>query len=321
MHLSLIGNRELLALAEELEARGEPYAVATVVRRQPPVSAHLGDKAIVRADGTLAGWIGGSCSQPVVRREAQEALRDGKPRLVRLQVTDDESLVAPLEGVKDVPMACPSGGEVEIFIEPQLRPPKLVAIGETPLIRALAEMAPVVGFGVDLVYGPDQLARLDLERIGRGDFVVVASAGRYDEDGVAAAIKSRAGYIALVASRKRAAAVHAYLKEAGVAEGELARVRNPAGLDLGAGTQEEIALAILAGVVKEYRSRAAPATDELVLPARPVLARDPVCGMEVEVATARHIFEYEGQTYYFCCPHCRAAFVKEPQAYLSPAGR
>jgi len=314
MHLSLMGNRGLLALVQELEEKGEPYAVATVVSRRPPVSAHLGDKAVIRADGTLAGWIGGSCSQPVVRREAQEALRDGKARLVRLKVTENED-AGLFDGVKEVPMACPSGGEVEIFIEPRLQPPQLVAIGETPLIRALAEMAPVVGFAVDVVDG-----KLEAAKIGAGAFVVIASAGHYDEEGVVAALKSRAGYIALVASRKRAAAVHAYLLEHGVIEAEWARVRNPAGLNLGAGTQEEIALSILAEMVQELRGRTLPVVEEAV-PPPPVLARDPVCGMEVEVATARHRHEHGGMTYYFCCPHCRAAFAKEPGAYLSPVGR
>jgi xanthine dehydrogenase accessory factor len=302
----LIGNRHLQALVQELEAKGEAYAVATVVSRRPPVSSHVGDKAVIRADGALVGWIGGSCSQPVVRREAQEALRDGKPRLVRLLVDAEESAA---EGVKAVPMACPSGGEVEIFIEPRLRSPRLVAIGETPLIRALAEMAPVVGFAVTTLDGVSQT-------IPAADFVVIASAGHYDEDGVAAALKSGAGYIALVASRKRAAAVFAYLRDAGVTEAELARVRNPAGLDLGPGTQEEIALSILAELVQVRHSLAAPVAD---LPPRPVLARDPVCGMDVEIATARHSYECEGQTYYFCCPHCRAAFIKEPAAYLTVA--
>jgi xanthine dehydrogenase accessory factor len=318
MHLSLIGNRTLLALVRELEDRGEPYAVATVVSRRPPVSSHLGDKAVIRADGTLVGWIGGSCSQPVVRREAQDAMREGKPRLVRLAVEADTASASE-PGVTRVPMACPSGGEVEIFIEPHVRRPVVVGIGETPVIRALAEMAPVVGFDAQVVDSPERLAQLDPAMIGPSAFVVVASAGHYDEDGVAAALRSRAGYIALVASRRRADAVRTYLREAGVTEADLARLRNPAGLDIHAGTQEEIALSILAEIVQEFRTRSGPAVEADALPAaRPALARDPVCGMLVEIAGARHTYEYEGQIYHFCCPHCRAAFVKEPAAHLNP---
>lgn len=332
MQLSLAGNRELLALAAELEGKGEPYAVATVVARRAPVSSHLGDKAVIRADGTLAGWIGGSCSQPVVRREALEAMQTGQPRLVRLQVTEEEAAAAGAAGVerpadqaaaaqapegeKRVAMACPSGGEVEIFIEPHLRRPRVLGIGETPVVRALAEMASVAGFEAEVLTGP----QLDPERVGPGDFVVVASAGHYDEDGVAAALRTRAGYVALVASRKRAAAVRAYLAEAGVPAEALGRVRNPAGLDIRAATQEEVAVSILAEIIQVNRTRPLTGGGEVVVAAKPALAKDPVCGMEVEVAAARHTYEYEGQTYYFCCPHCRAAFVKDPGAYLSPVG-
>jgi xanthine dehydrogenase accessory factor len=327
MHeLNALGNARLFAVARELEARGEPFAVATVVSRRPPVSARLGDKALIKADGSIVGWIGGSCAQPVVRREALAAIAAGAPRLVRLTTQDIGGLPA-WEGVTHVAMTCASGGEAEIYIEPIQQRPTLVAVGDTPLVHALAQLAPVVGFAVTLVTeGPAAsegtetqvaLAELRPERIRPGSFVVVATAGHYDEEALAKALASPARYIALVASRKRAATVMEFLRDRGLPDEALRRVKNPAGLDIKAATQEEIALSILAEMVQAYRTGMAAA--EPLPMAAPVLAVDPVCGMEVEVASARHRHEHDGTTYYFCCPHCKARFAKDPARYLTAA--
>jgi xanthine dehydrogenase accessory factor len=321
MHeLIAMGNARLLAVARELEERGEPFALATVVSRRPPVSARLGDKALIKADGTILGWIGGSCSQPVVRREALAAMAAGAPRLVRL-TTQELGERPALEGVTTVAMTCASGGEAEIYIEPYQQRPALVAVGDSPLVYALAQLAPVVGFAVTVVTerptesGVMGLSDLMPERIRPGSFVVIASAGHYDEEALTKALASPARYIALVASRKRAATVLGFLRDRGLPEGALQRIKNPAGLDIKAATQEEIALSILAEMVQEYRTTTAVSAE---LPmAAPVLAVDPVCGMEVEVATARHSHEHEGATYYFCCPHCKAKFAKDPLRYLA----
>lgn len=334
--MGLSGNGRLMAFVRELESRGEPYALATVVSRRPPVSAQLGDKAVIRADGSIVGWIGGSCSQPVVRREALASMAAGRPRLVRLTTAELEGL-PPLDGVTNVAMTCPSGGEAEIYIEPHLRRPTLVAVGETPLVRALAQMAPVVGFGVTVVAERSLmtleddgvsyvgLGELGEGHLGQGSFVVVASAGHYDEEALARALASPAPYVALVASRKRAGVVLQFLREHGLGEQTLARIRTPAGLDIKAATQEEIALSILAEVVREYRAglAAGVAAGEVAV-AVMATAVDPVCGMEVEIATARHQFGHEDVTYYFCCPHCQAKFAKDPARFLAagdvPAG-
>jgi xanthine dehydrogenase accessory factor len=308
MHeLNAMGNARLLALARELEERGEPFALATVVSRRPPVSARLGDKAVIKADGTIVGWIGGSCAQPVVRREALAAMVAGAPRLVRM-TTSEIGEIPALDGVINVPMTCASGGEAEVWIEPHQQRPVLVAVGETPLVQALAQLAPLVGFAATA-------AAQTPERLHPGSFVVVATAGHYDEEALTAALATPARYIALVASRKRAATVMAFLRGRGLPEAALARVRTPAGLDIGAATQEEIALSILAEIVREYRTGVAAADSPPI--AMPVLAVDPVCGMEVEVAAARHTHEHEGTHYYFCCPHCKADFAKDPARYLS----
>nr|PZN45973.1 MAG: hypothetical protein DIU70_00060 [Bacillota bacterium] len=355
----VFGPDRLRRLAEELERAGRPYAIATVVRRRPPVSAQVGDKAIITADGELVGWIGGSCSQPVVRRAAVEAIRTGQPRLLRL--TTEAAPAAGAEaadpGVTTVPMTCPSAGEVEIYIEPHLGRPRLVAVGATPVVRALGLLGPVVGFDVTLV--AEKVEELDLpvewaRRMPLSEFAaaefpdttffVVASAGHYDEEALLRALQTRSPYVALVASRRRAQAVMEVLRAHGLPEEELARIRTPAGLDIKARTQEEIALSVLAEIVAVYRQAVAPgsqaagvgaagagpgeagagtpgaAPGESGAPlATPALARDPVCGMEVEIASARHTAEYGGQTYYFCCPHCRHHFLKNPERYLAEA--
>ncbi len=342
----VFGKDRMRYLAEQLERAGRAYAIATVVRRRPPVSAQVGDKALITADGELVGWIGGSCSQPVVRRAAVAAIQSGQPRLLRL--TADAGALAEAgddDAVTTMPMTCPSGGEVEIYIEPHLLRPRLVAVGATPVVRALGLLAPVVGFDVTLVAEKVEELEQPVEWARRmtlaeyataafpdATFFVIASAGHYDEEALLRALQTRSPYVALVASRRRSQAVMEVLRAHELPEEQLQRIRTPAGLDLKARTQEEIALSVLAEIVSLYRqgvaadpaaaagSAGADADDDTSLPmAAPALARDPVCGMEVEIASARHTAEYGGQTYYFCCPHCRHSFLKNPERYLTEA--
>jgi len=154
-------------------------------------------------------------------------------------------------------------------------------------------------------------------------YVVIATHGAYDEDALELALGSDAAYVALVSSRRRAAAVGEYLHGAGVAPERLARLRAPAGLDLGASEPAEIALSIMAEIVQTRRRAAteapAPVAAE-VAPVEPASAIDPVCGMTVEIATARHVADYAGQRFYFCCPGCKRSFEQSPETYLARAG-
>src|SRR5262249_1636950 len=137
--------KELLALAAELSQRGEPFVLAMVVRREPSSSAQQGDTAIITADGTYHGWLGGSCTRPSVQREAARAPADGAPRLVSLSPEPDQR-----PGVIPVAMTCHSGGTVEIYIEPVLPAPRLVLFGATPVALALAQLGKAMGYGVDV---------------------------------------------------------------------------------------------------------------------------------------------------------------------------
>src|SRR5881296_2968452 len=138
---------ELLGLAADLEQRGEPFVLATVVRCEAPTSAKPGAKALIRADGTVSGWVGGACSEPVVVREALNALRDGRPRLVGLYGEGGRE-PGRTEGILDYAMTCHSGGTLEIYVEPYLPAPLLVLVGHGPVVEVLATLAGAAGYSV-----------------------------------------------------------------------------------------------------------------------------------------------------------------------------
>jgi xanthine dehydrogenase accessory factor len=299
----------------EVDVRGRPHALATVVRVDPPVSARVGDKAVITPDGRLNGWVGGACSEPIVVREALAALAEGKPRLVRItpaemQAAEAEGAAAAgAPGVVAAVSTCPSGGGLEVFVEPVGIASRLLVAGETPVARTLGQLAGVLGYEVHPVDGSG-VDRIGPDDAGPDDAVVVASMGHYDEEGLTAALRTRAGYIGLVASRRRAATVFAGLRERGASQADLERIANPAGLDLGPSTQEEIAVAVLAQVIKERHRRAA-------MPPPPVeQAIDPVCGMSVALAGASLHADHDGQRYWFCSEHCLHAFTRDPARYL-----
>jgi xanthine dehydrogenase accessory factor len=354
---------DLFGRAAELAAAGQPFAFATVVAVARPTSARPGAHGIVHPDGSIEGWVGGSCAQPVVVREALHALADGQPRLLRLSkdggsvqrergVDDRPTEVgggAPrrhppeVDGIIELVMTCHSGGTLEIYVEPNLPSPLLWVAGTTPIAGALVELATAAGFQVTLfdpiaeagafpkaahVRSDTNLVAVDPES---SPYVVVATQGQWDEEALAGALRRDARYVGLVASPTRAAAVRAWLREeTGLAEERLAALRAPAGLDLGAETPEEVALSILAELVQVRRGRAAfvaspgPATvagatvDPILVSPAPhdIVLLDPVCGMTVDGAHARHLAEHEGVVYTFCSLGCRTRFVKDPAAFL-----
>src|SRR5919198_4115608 len=311
--------KDLLLEAAELKQRDETFALATVVRCQRPASARPGAKALIYADGRLEGWVGGSCARPVVVREALRAMALGTPRLIRLRGRggptneDDENLI-------EYPMTCHSGGSLEIYVEPHLPAPRLIVVGDAPVARALVSLASFLGYYVTAVAldaterdFPDarrvvrQFDDVRLELDGRS-YLVLAGVGDYDEQALEQAVSADPAYIAVVASPRRAAALRAYLSDRGVPEAAVAKIKAPAGLDIGAVEPEEIALSIMAEIV-ELRRRSDPSSR--VPQAGPETAIDPVCGMSVEIAGARHVAEFGGEKLYFCCPACKRRFVQE----------
>ncbi|HXD98415.1 MAG TPA: XdhC family protein [Candidatus Acidoferrum sp.] len=306
----------LLARAAELQRRGEPFALATVVRCEAPTSAKPGAKALVRQDGTVEGWVGGACAEPVVVREALHALRDGRPRLVGLYGeggrTPDRT-----EGVLDYAMTCHSGGTLEIYVEPYLPVPLLVLVGHGPVVDTLATLGQAAGYAVVPLRDAAAWAGLDTLGLGRRASVVVATHADSDEDALARVLQTEAGYVSLVASRRRAASVVERLRQRGVPSERLGRFKAPAGLDLGAVTPAEIAVSILAEIIQHHRGDKLADATPVGISAEPTEAVDPICGMTVDIATARYHSQAEGRTTYFCCLHCKETFEQDPPRYLS----
>lgn len=315
-------------LAAELHEQGQPFVLATVVRAERPTSAKPGAKALITADGTLRGWVGGSCAEPTVRREARRALLDGQPRFLRL-CPPEEMARAPQAGVLEVALTCISGGTLEIFIEPQRAQPHLLVVGHLATSEALASLGSAMGYPVTIMgldVTPDRfpeaaetLGHIDLSQvtITPNTYIIVASHGNYDEEALEASLRSEARYVALIASKTRAEAALQYLHDSNLTHEQIARLKYPAGLDFGAVTPEEIALSILAEIVLHWRARGKRAyhhQHEHVT--APHEARDPVCGMMVEIATTHFITEHAGATYYFCASGCKRAFVSDPDQYL-----
>ena len=299
---------EVFDLLNDLEASGTPCALATVVRVEAPTSARPGDKAVITADGRLQGWIGGSCSEPVVRREALRALAEGAPQLVHI-VGGDEVKQSRTRGELMVATTCPSGGSLDIFIEPRLPKPLLLVFGDGPAAVTLVRLGELTGFRARPV---NQASLPTLEVPGAEGYAVVATMGHFDEDALEAALSHPALDVSLIASTRRAAAVRDELRRRGLDEHTIARVHTPAGKVRG-GTQEEIALLALAEVVTNRRTRVA---QRVVVEVSPVtFVTDPVCGMTVDPLTSPHRTEFRGQTYWFCAAGCLSTFEKEPAAY------
>jgi xanthine dehydrogenase accessory factor len=316
--------------------------VVAVVR---PTSARPGAHGIIHPDGSIEGWVGGSCAQPVVVREALRALADGQPRLLRIS-REPSSDSRRADGVIELVMTCHSGGTLEIHVEPLLPPAALWVIGTTPIAAALAELGAAAGFAVTLVdpiARPDDypasgrvLATDDLRSLdpGAAPYAVVATQGQWDEEALLALLARDVAYVGLVASPTRAAAVRDWLLGEGVPQDRVAALRSPAGLDLGAETASEVAISVLAELVQVRRGRApfvaAPGPATLAAGAGPVHAPrpgqaseivllDPVCGMTVDPDDARHLAEHGGVVYAFCTIGCRTRFMRDPSAWV-PSG-
>jgi len=316
---------DIFERAAALKRAAAPFVLATVTCSRRPTSARPGAKGIVTPDGALFGWVGGSCAQPTVVREALRALDDGQPRLLRLDPGGGAEEGRP--GVVVAPATCASGGTLELFLEPFLPPLQLLVIGESPVADALVRLGHVMGYrvvaarpGASRPAPGEADATLDTLEFGalaagRRTIAVVASMGVYDEEAVAGALRTGAGFVALVASGRRFAALRALLRASDLPEELLGRVKAPAGLDIAASAPEEIAVSILAEIIARRATLPAPA--EAGAAAMPAAAIDPVCGMTVGVAGARHTLDHDGRRHYFCSAACRRRFAAAPGRYLA----
>ena len=317
---------DLLDLERELRDRGEPFVVATVVWRRSPSSGQVGARAVVTPDGGIRGWVAGACAEPTVIAQALQALDDGVPRLVFLG-SAEELEEHRRSGVVVVPIQCGSEGALEVYVEPVLPKPNVVVIGRSPAADTLARLATALGWRSTLIDDGGEPSRhaavgrvftsLDLPAAGvdESSFVIVATQGHYDEEALERALATPARYIGLVASRKRADTVLAFLRERGTPEEQIARIEAPAGLDLGHVPSEEIAVAILAELVQLRAKGELGPKEAEPAPSERHEALDPVCGMTVRVAGARYVATHEGRTFYFCSAGCKAQFEADPAAF------
>jgi xanthine/CO dehydrogenase XdhC/CoxF family maturation factor/YHS domain-containing protein len=279
--------------AQQLLAARTPFVHATVVRAQPPTSAYPGDEAILLADGTIEGFVGGQCAQNSVRKAALGALQAGESVLLRV-LPDGDVHFPEAPGACVVVNPCLSGGSLEIFLTPQLPAPLIRIYGVTPIADALMQLCAVLGYD----------ARRDTD-LADTSAVVIASHGGPEAELIRTALDNGVGYIGLVASKVRGASI---LNELELSDVERARIHTPVGLPIGAKTPAEIAVSIAAELIAAVRD------GSLTRSATPVNggareAVDPVCGMTVPTGPATEHLQLAGADYWFCCPGCRTAFA------------
>lgn len=321
---------DFLKEAQALKDTMEIYALAMVVRRVVPTSGKPGDKAIIRKDGSISGWIGGGCTRGIILKEALAAMKDGKPRLVSID-NDGNSVSKP--GVMKYNMTCQSGGAVDVYIEPVLPKPHLMIMGKSHIAMALCQLGKTMGYTVSLVcdstdrdgfMGADHfILQSDFSdhSVSANTYIVVSTQGEGDEVALENAVRSKAAYVAFVASRRKANSLFRELKNRGLSFDQLKQIKTPAGLDIKAKLPEEVAISILAQIIQHIREEDQPEEkNDLAADAGPALPEDyyvnPVCQVPVHKASAKHVVEYREEKVYFCCDGCKVSFEKEPEKYL-----
>jgi xanthine dehydrogenase accessory factor len=287
----------------DLRAREEPFVLATVVAYKNPQSARPGSKAIILRDGSMIGWIGGGCVQPIVLREAKEALQTGNPKL--LTISPDASR-EDWVGVQSFRMTCEGGGSLEIYLEPFLPKPRLVILGSSPVAEMLAQLGALLEFKIVAVSDVGNAK----DQINDDSYVVVATMGKQDEEALLAVLGTRPRYLGLVASRKKAEALFDYVRSVGASDEDLAVIKCRAGVEIGSETMPEIALSVAAELTRVRRRNSEPMREPEVQVA--TTAVDPICGMTVDIENAQYSSVVDGETIYFCCLRCKETFDRPP---------
>ena len=292
----------------ELRAREEPFVLATVVAYKSPQSAKPGSKAIIKKDGSQVGWVGGGCVQPIVLREAKQVLLTGKPKLLTIS---PDAARDDWKGVESYAMTCEGGGSLEIYLEPFLPKPQLVIVGRSPVAQTVAQLGELLDFKVIVA---DTEARK--EDINESSFVVVATMGNGDEEGLLSVIGTRPRYLGLVASEKKSKALFEYARSKGATDDDIAVIKCPAGIELGGETLPEIALSVAAEIVRVHRATDSEEPRETTTTR---VATDPICGMTVDIETAKYTSVVGNETIYFCCLRCKETFDRPQISQITRA--
>ena len=286
--------------ARELRDARVPYVHARVVLAEAPTSAKPGAEALILPDGTIEGFVGGSCAESTVRAQGLALLDSGESLLLRITPEPEPEQSGKLV----VHNPCLSGGTLEIFMEPVLPAPTMIVVGDSPVAPALVAVAGHLGYHA--VAPP----HVDADVVADAAAVVVASHGRDEETALVAALEANVPYIGLVASTKRGQAVIGSLD---MCSSHTSRIHSPAGLDIGARTPDEIALSILSEIVSLRPRPSGRSVTETSSATE--TATDPVCGMLVVMVDASLHLDRDGERHWFCGSGCLRAYASNPEAY------
>jgi xanthine dehydrogenase accessory factor len=254
---------EIYEEALKLKRLGRTSAIATIVECRGSSPQKQGAKMLVRDDASILGTLGGGCLEADVVQAAIMAIKDQEPRTMPFSLTEREG-----------GLVC--GGTVLVYIEPIVPEPHLVILGAGHVGKAVAKLARTAGFRVSVMDDRSEFANRDeipdahevvlgdfrkacdgIE-ISTGTYIVVATRGHnHDLDAVQAALRTPAGYIGLLGSRRKKGLMRRALGECGFAEEEIDRVIIPVGLDIGSVSPQEIAISIMAQIIQKRRARAA----------------------------------------------------------------
>jgi len=277
---------EFINRVKELIDSDEEFTIVEVVRVEGSSSLKPGNKLIVKSDGSFEGWIGGFCTKDDIIRYSLEAIKDGQAKYVTLKTCH--------------------GGIVYLYIEPILAKKKLILVGNNPIIYYIQKLGEILGFVIVKLSSVDELGRI---KITKNTFAIIATMGEKDHEFAESFLETEIKYIGIIAGKKRGEDLLSYLRNKGYKEDLLAKIKIPAGIDIGAVSPEEIALSVLAEVIKISKKREMSIKMEEV---EEVI--DPICGMSVSKSTPFYS-TFEGKVYYFCSKYCKDKFDVNPQIY------
>ena len=298
----------------ELSEEDVPFAIATVINTIAPTSAKPMSKAIILSDGTMEGWIGGGCSINTVINEGKNCIETGKSTILRL--SPDMPILDFSSDRKEIQLTCESGGTLEFHIEPILPMTKLIIFGNTPTTYAIANMAVFLNFDCYL-YLSSSKKNIELNKnvtvmegykpFNQKCIAIIGSQGENDLAALKAAILSNPKFISMIISKKKASSLLNELKKTSFSKEKTSNIKFPAGLDIGAITPEEIAISVLAEIIKEkYKTVSKKKNIESSI--KHIHEKDPICGMLVDPKTAADSYSLDGKIYYFCCSGCKDKF-------------
>ena len=316
---------DLIDQISKYMGQGEEFAVAHVIWREAPSSGKPGDKAIILKDGTIIGWIGGGCVKGIAVKEAREAIRENRSRLVRIDPDEGNSEDS---SHKTYRMTCHSGGTMELFIEPITPNPQLIIVGKSNIARALSKLAIATNLRVHVLSndvnkgmfpGVNNIHdRVDFSKINidKNTFIVVSTQGEDDEESIRKALETNCNYVGFISSLRKSVKIKEYLEQTELSANRINELKIPVGMDINAKLPEEIAISILAEIVQLFRDPNRKEDQESDTAINDDTYINPVCRVAVSKKDAKHVLEYGAHTVYFCCDGCKVSFDTEPEKYI-----